>query len=276
MLQLLGAGAGSAALVGSGAGPAQAAAPLAFTPRGRLRRRPNFLVIIVDQMRYPPVYETPELRAWRAGNLPNMNSLKPNGLEFTNHHVMSAACAPSRASLFTGQYPSLHGVTQTYASAKSAVEEDVFWLDPTSVPTMGHWFRAAGYDTYYKGKWHVSDADIYQPGSYHTLPSYHEDGSRDAYIEEIYLEADRLDALAFRAGSGPSPTGGAQTTPGRVPRPTGTAATRSTASRARRSSRSCASQGARGCSSPRLSTRTTSRCGAMFPSATPGFTSRSS
>ncbi len=53
MLQLLGTGAGSAALVGSGAGQAQAAALVPFTPRGRLRRRPNFLVIIVDQMRYP-------------------------------------------------------------------------------------------------------------------------------------------------------------------------------------------------------------------------------
>lgn len=54
MLQLMGVGAGSAALMGHGSGAAQAAAPLPFTPRGRLRRRPNFLVIIVDQMRYPP------------------------------------------------------------------------------------------------------------------------------------------------------------------------------------------------------------------------------
>ncbi len=200
-------GAGSAALAGGGDGAARAAAPLPFTPRGPLGRRPNFLVVIVDQMRYPPVYESQELRAWRAGNLPSLNSLKTNGLEFTNHHIMSSACSPSRASLFTGQYPSLHGVTQTYGSAKSAVEDDVFWLDPTSVPTMGHWFRAAGYDTYYKGKWHVSDADIYQPGSYHTLPSYHEDGSRDAYLEEIYLEDDRLNAFGFHGWAGPEPHG---------------------------------------------------------------------
>ena len=33
---------------------------------------------------------------------------------------MSAACAPSRASILTGQYPSLHGVTQTDGLAKSA------------------------------------------------------------------------------------------------------------------------------------------------------------
>lgn len=207
MLQLMGAGAGSAVVMGHGGGVAHAAAPLPFTPRGRLRRRPNFLVITVDEMHSPPVYESEELRAWRAGNLPNMNSLQPNGFQFTNHHIMASACSPSRASLFTGQYPSLHGVTQTYGSAKSAVEDDMYWLDATSVPTMGHWFRAAGYDTYYKGKWHVTNADIYQPGSYVPLPSYDKGGSRDAYLEEIYLESDRLDAFGFEGWVGPEPHG---------------------------------------------------------------------
>ena len=30
------------------------------------------------------------------------------------------------------------------------------WLRPGEVPTLGHWFRAAGYDTHYDGKWHIS------------------------------------------------------------------------------------------------------------------------
>ena len=30
------------------------------------------------------------------------------------------------------------------------------WLDPDSVPTLGDWFRAGGYQTHYRGKWHVS------------------------------------------------------------------------------------------------------------------------
>ena len=29
------------------------------------------------------------------------------------------------------------------------------WLDPNSVPTLGDWFRAGGYETHYRGKWHI-------------------------------------------------------------------------------------------------------------------------
>ena len=34
------------------------------------------------------------------------------------------------------------------------------WLDPDTVPTMGDWFRAAGYRTHYRGKWHISHPDL--------------------------------------------------------------------------------------------------------------------
>ena len=60
-----------------------------------------------------------------------------NGVTFTGHYTVSAACAPSRASLLTGHYPSLHGVTQTDGMAKSADSEDMFWLAPDGIPTMG-------------------------------------------------------------------------------------------------------------------------------------------
>ena len=32
----------------------------------------------------------------------------------------------------------------------------MMWLDPDSVPTLGDWFRAGGYKTHYRGKWHIS------------------------------------------------------------------------------------------------------------------------
>ena len=95
--------------------PFQAANP--FT-----RTKPNFLIIMVDQQRYPVVYESPELTSWRKTYLKVYETLRANGLEFENHYAGSTACAPSRATLYTGQYPSLHGVSQTNGVAKSAFD----------------------------------------------------------------------------------------------------------------------------------------------------------
>jgi choline-sulfatase len=184
-----------------------AAARQPFSPRGRLKRRPNFLIIMVDEMRTAPAYESPALTAWRAANLPAQRLIRSNGFDFTQHHIMSAACQPSRSSIYTGQYPSLHGVSQTSGAAKSAIEEDMYHLEPGTVPTLGNYFRAGGYDTYWKGKWHVSDADLYQPGSYNPMPSYTDEGARDRYLEDIYLEAEMLDKFGFTGFVGPEPHG---------------------------------------------------------------------
>ncbi len=210
MLQLMGAAGAAAAAAGVGVAGAStaAAAPMQpFRPRGRLKRRPNFLIIMVDEMRAAPPYESVETRAWRARNLQAQNLLRSNALEFTNHHIMSVACQPSRTSIYTGQYPSLHGVSQTSGSAKSSIEQDMYWLPPGTVPTLGNYFRAAGYDTYWKGKWHISDGDIYQPGSYNPLPSYNANGVRDPYLEDIYEEAGMLEQYGFTGWIGPEPHG---------------------------------------------------------------------
>jgi len=128
--QLL-ASAGAAGVVAAGAtmgASGASAAPVRspFKPRGRLRRRPNFLIVMMDEQRTAPVYETDELKAWRAANLPTQEFLRRNSVEFTHHHTMSSACQPARTSMYTGQYPSLHGVAQTSGSAKSRVEQDLY------------------------------------------------------------------------------------------------------------------------------------------------------
>jgi choline-sulfatase len=209
LLQTAGAVGVAAGLASAASGvPVQAAARVApFKPRGRLRRRPNFLIVMMDEQRSAPFYENAELQAWRAANLESQNFLRRNSFEFTHHHVMSVACQPSRASIYTGQYPSLHGISQTSGAAKTAIEQDLYWLDPTTVPTLGNWFRAGGYDTYWKGKWHVSDADLYQPGSYNPVPSYTDQGFRDPYLEDIYLESERLEHYGFTGFIGPEPHG---------------------------------------------------------------------
>jgi choline-sulfatase len=170
-------------------------------------RKPNFLFIMVDEMRYPPVYESSELKAFRSTYLKTQNALRATGVEFNRHYAASVACVPGRASIYTGHYPSLHGVTQTTGAAKESFDPDMFWLDPNSVPTIGDYFRAAGYSTFWKGKWHASDADMLIPGTHSQLVSYTSTGQRDPAAEALYLAAQRLDRYGFSGWIGPEPHG---------------------------------------------------------------------
>lgn len=174
----------------------------------RYLEKPNFLVFLVDEERYPPVYENAEIRDWRRQNLMTQQLLKAHGLEFHRHYIGSSACCPSRATLLTGQYPSLHGVSQTTGIAKEPFDSDMFWLDRNTVPTMGDYFRAAGYDTYYKGKWHISYEDIVIPGTHRGLSSYNPiTGVPNKQQEELYYHANRLDSFGFSGWIGPEPHG---------------------------------------------------------------------
>ena len=76
-------------------------------------------------------------------------------VSFSRHYTGSLACVPSRPTIFTGQYPDLHGVTQTDGIGKVYNDSRMRWLR-REVPTLGNWFRAAGYDTHYDGKWHIA------------------------------------------------------------------------------------------------------------------------
>jgi len=170
-------------------------------------KRPNFLIIMGDEIRYPPTYETLEAKAFRQTYLRTQNALRKRGMEFHWHYPATVACVPSRTSLWTGHYPSLHGVTQTTGAAKESNDADVFWLDPNTVPTLGNYFRAAGYQTYLKGKWHLSDADIQLPGTHDQIVSYDSKGLPDPAQESLYLEANRLDQWGFSGWIGPEPHG---------------------------------------------------------------------
>ena len=136
-------------------------------------RRPNILLLLIDEARLPPegfsdsqgeVRDFKEILGFKsslsannqlAALLPGFVRLRKNSLVLRKHYIAAAACSPSRTTFLTGQYPSLHGVTQVTGTFSAAHE--VKYLDPTTVPTAGDWFRAAGYDTFYMGKWHVSD-----------------------------------------------------------------------------------------------------------------------
>jgi len=166
---------------------------------------------MVDEQRYPTPYDGPVLREWLNENLPAQRHLRERGVEFHRHYAMSSACAPSRTSLFTGQYPTLHGVSQTDGMGKTAFDPGMSWLDPDTVPTLGDWFRAGGYETYYKGKWHISHADIIVPGTESSLmtTTVTADGKTQPIPGNIdyYRAADRLNDFGFSGWIGPEPHG---------------------------------------------------------------------
>jgi arylsulfatase A-like enzyme len=153
---------------------------------------------------------------FRREQLPNRDRIRDGGLELHRHYVGSTACVPSRATLFTGQYPSLHGVSQTDGVAKQASDPGMGWLDPNEVPTLGDWFRAGGYQTHYRGKWHVSHADLSIPGGHEGLMASDDDGRPIPSTVDAYRRADRLDPFGFSGWIGREPHGAAKSDSGTV------------------------------------------------------------
>jgi arylsulfatase A-like enzyme len=169
--------------------------------------QPNVLLIMTDEERYPPPYEDPATARFRKEQLGARESIREGALEFHRHYAGSTACLPSRATLFTGQYPSLHGVSQTDGTAKKNDDPAMMWLDPDSVPTLGDWFRAGGYRTHYRGKWHVSFADLPVPGTHEGLMASDDSGKPIPAAVEAYRKADRLDPYGFSGWIGREPHG---------------------------------------------------------------------
>jgi arylsulfatase A-like enzyme len=178
--------------------------------------QPNILLIMTDEERYPPSYEADSVRAFRTTQLPARESIRSRGVEFHRHYAGATACTPSRATLFTGQYPSLHGVTSTDGTAKQSSDPGMHWLDPDSVPTLGDWFRAGGYRTHYRGKWHVSLADLPIPGTHEGLMASDNDGHPIPEAVDAYRRADRLDPYGFSGWIGREPHGAAKSDCGTV------------------------------------------------------------
>lgn len=170
---------------------------------------PDIVILMTDEERAVPPYESPEVLAWRDRTLPCRKWFDDHGVSFGRHYTGSLACVPSRPTIFTGQYPDLHGVTQTDGIGKTYGDSRMRWLRPGEVPTLGNWFRAAGYDTHYDGKWHISHADVTDPATGLPLDTNDDDGVVDADAVRRYLDADPLAPYGFSGWVGPEPHGAA-------------------------------------------------------------------
>src|SRR5689334_25300195 len=70
-------------------------------------RKPNFLFIIADDHAGYVLGADGNKRA----STPNLDRLASEGTRFARHHCNQPVCTPSRQSFFTGQMPSMAGVT---------------------------------------------------------------------------------------------------------------------------------------------------------------------
>src|SRR5262249_51031950 len=159
----------------------------------RMADRPNLILLITDQQRAPMHWPTDP--AWHDALMPNDAELRRTGMSFTQAFVATAMCSPSRASLFTGTYPSRHGVTLTMtrgdllpdpknfgdvlrivgrmavsgevprARLAKAFGRGLLRLGPRSgnepelpagIATLASRLRERGYHVALKGKWHLT------------------------------------------------------------------------------------------------------------------------
>jgi arylsulfatase A-like enzyme len=172
-----------------------------------MSERPDIVILMTDEERAIPPYESPEVLAWRERTLAGRRWFDEHGVSFGRHYTGSLACVPSRPTIFTGQYPDLHGVTQTDGIGKVHNDSRMRWLRQGEVPTLGNWFRAAGYDTHYDGKWHISHADLTDPETGGPLATNDGDGVVDHAAVARYLDADPLAPFGFSGWVGPEPHG---------------------------------------------------------------------
>jgi len=74
----------------------------------KISEKLNFLFIFTDQQR------TDHLSCYNNKMVlktPNIDRISNEGIKFTNFYCNNPICMPNRSTIFTGQYPSVHGVT---------------------------------------------------------------------------------------------------------------------------------------------------------------------
>lgn len=138
---------------------------------------PNVLVFLTDQQRW----DSTGLHGNPLGLTPTLDALAARGVAVDHSYTNQPVCAPSRASLQTGQYPTTTGVFRNGIPL------------PADAATLAHDFRAAGYHTGYIGKWHLAEDDCAGPvpeerrGGYeHWLAANLLEFTSDAYETTLY------------------------------------------------------------------------------------------
>lgn len=113
--------------------------------------KPNIIFVLIDDLGYADFSCTGNTNV----ATPRIDKLAAEGTRFTQFHVNSPICSPSRVAFTTGQYPRRWSI-HSFLAARAANERRGMpdFLDPTA-PAIARAFQSAGYATAHFGKWHM-------------------------------------------------------------------------------------------------------------------------
>ena len=125
-------------------GTARAAAAEPATPAKHDDQRLNVVLILSDDERYDGTSVMKNVQ----------NLLADHGVSFTDMHVTTSMCGPSRASILTGQYSHHDGVTDNFG-----LHSYPAFYSTDESNDLGVWMHNGGYETALVGKYINSYTD---------------------------------------------------------------------------------------------------------------------
>lgn len=135
--------------------------------------RPNIVVILTDD------HAAHAIGAYGSvvNETPRIDEIAASGARFDNCFATNSLCSPSRASILTGTYSHVNGVTTLVTPIDA------------SQPTFISRLKDAGYRTAMVGKWHMGDGPGHDPQGFDYWDVLIEQGE---YHDPRFLSADGL------------------------------------------------------------------------------------
>lgn len=132
-----------------------------------MKKKPNILFILVDELRFPSVFPqgVNDAGEFLEKYMPNVYRLWKRGVKFSNYQTAASACTPARGTILTGLYSQQTWLCCTLTADPTDgpdTDQPHAPILNSAFPTYGKLLRQAGYRTPYIGKWHVSllDKDV--------------------------------------------------------------------------------------------------------------------
>ena len=121
-------------------------------PQAR-NERPNIILIYTDDIDCESLYTVWPDQPNDRIRFPTLRKLAQSGTTFTNFHVTTPVCGPSRACLLSGQYAHKNQVRVNTPNARSSNGFSGGYLEFDQDNEIGIWMKQSGYLTAFVGKY---------------------------------------------------------------------------------------------------------------------------